>query len=61
MKSNVFAIGKDAFKGCDNLTVYAEAETQPKEWHEKKGFLGLGIKESWNPDKRPVVWGYKEI
>jgi len=35
-----------AFRGCVNLTIYAEAPYQPSGWHE-----------NWNPDNRPVVWG----
>ena len=37
---------ESAFKECDNLTIYCEAESQPASWDS-----------SWNPDNRPVVWG----
>ena len=37
-----------AFYGCNSLTIYCEAESQPTGWDN-----------SWNPDNRPVVWGYK--
>jgi hypothetical protein len=40
-------IGNEAFRDCPNLTIYAEAESQPAGWHPH-----------WNPDNRPVVWGY---
>ena len=56
---SVTSIAMQAFKGCNNLTIYACAEKKPKDWHEKRGFLGIGITESWNSDNRPVVWGYK--
>jgi len=61
LHNKISVVGKNVFKGCEKLTVYAEAEKKPDGWWEKKGFLGFGIKESWNPDNRPVVWGYKEI
>ena len=56
---SVTDIEKDAFQACNNLTIYAYAEKKPKGWYEKRGFLGIGIVESWNPHKRPGVWGYK--
>ncbi|OHE41393.1 MAG: hypothetical protein A2Y16_01540 [Tenericutes bacterium GWF2_57_13] len=37
----------DAFKGCSLITINVKADTQPAGWHA-----------SWNPDFRPVVWGY---
>lgn len=57
-------IGNRAFYKCPELTIYAETAKQPNGWFVKKGFLGFGIKKewgiplSWNPDERPVVWGY---
>jgi len=47
--NSVTSIGWRAFEGCNNLTIYCEAESKPKEWHEE-----------WNPNKMPVVWGYKK-
>ena len=44
---SVTSIDSGAFSGCSNLTIYAEAETQPTGW-----------KIDWNSDSRPVVWGY---
>lgn len=38
-----------AFNYCHNLTIYCEAESQPEGWDK-----------DWNPDNRPVVWGYKK-
>ena len=43
----VTTIGYYAFYGCTKLTIYCEAESQPSEWDL-----------DWNPDNRPVVWGY---
>lgn len=37
-----------AFRGCQNLTIYREATKKPDGW-----------KRDWNPDKRPVIRGYK--
>lgn len=45
---NVTAIAENAFSGCNNLTIYCQAESQPAGWAE-----------NWNPLNRPVVWGYK--
>ncbi len=33
-----------AFKGCNNASLYCEAESKPTKWHNQ-----------WNPDNRPVV------
>ena len=46
--SSVTNIGELAFYNCSNLTIYCEAESQPSEWDD-----------DWNPDNRPVIWGYK--
>ena len=37
---------ESAFKLCDTLTIYCEAESQPDGWNS-----------NWNPNNRPVVWG----
>ena len=47
--ASVTSIGVFAFDDCTSLTIYCEAESQPSGWDS-----------SWNPDNRPVVWGYKE-
>ena len=44
----VISIGSSAFRYCDSLTIYCEAQSQPSGWIS-----------SWNPDRRPVVWDYK--
>jgi hypothetical protein len=38
---------EEAFAGCNSLTIYCEAQSQPSGWAS-----------NWNPDNRPVVWGY---
>ena len=46
---SVTSIGDDAFSGCNELSIFAqvhEAE-KPTGWHA-----------NWNPDGRPVIWGY---
>lgn len=44
---SVTSIGEEAFQNCSNLTIFCEAKSQPEGWNEK-----------WNPDNRPVVWGF---
>ena len=46
--SSVTHIGSYAFEGCNSLTVYCEAESQPSGWSS-----------IWNSSDCPVVWGYK--
>ena len=46
--NSVTSIELNAFDGCSGLTIYCEAESKPSGWHNV-----------WNPDNRPVVWGYK--
>ena len=46
--SRVRSIGNWAFSGCSSLTIYCEAESKPIGWNVY-----------WNPNDRPVVWGYK--
>jgi hypothetical protein len=46
--SSVTSIGERAFWNCNNLTIYCEATSKPSGWDS-----------DWNPDDRPVVWGYK--
>ena len=45
--SSVIYMGDWVFYYNPNLTIYAEAESQPAGWHV-----------NWNPQNRPVVWGY---
>ncbi len=45
---SVAIIGGWAFEACDRITIYAEADSQPEGWHS-----------DWNPNDRPIVWGYK--
>ena len=46
---SLISIGEGAFVSCDSLTIYCESESQPSGWAS-----------NWNPDNRPVVWGYTE-
>lgn len=45
--SSVTSIGNYAFYDCPSLTIYAEAPSKPTGWNA-----------GWNPNNRPVVWGY---
>ena len=45
--SSVDSIGNAAFSWCLKVNIYCEANSKPVNWSS-----------SWNPDKRPVVWGY---
>jgi hypothetical protein len=44
---SITSIGSGAFAYCELLTIYCEAESKPEGWEA-----------GWNPDNRPVVWGY---
>ncbi|MDR3216875.1 MAG: leucine-rich repeat domain-containing protein [Clostridiaceae bacterium] len=44
---SVTRILSNAFDGCGRLTINAHAAEQPSGWES-----------DWNPDERPVVWGY---
>ena len=52
--NSVKFIGEFAFNFCSNLTIYAEAESEPSGW--RHATLG-GI---WNCSGRPVFWGCNE-
>jgi hypothetical protein len=45
--NSVASIGGWAFSGCSNLAIYTEVESRPAGWNA-----------TWNPDNRPVIWGY---
>ena len=45
---SVTRIGFFAFYNCSSLTIYCEVASKPSGWSS-----------NWNPDNRPVVWGYK--
>ena len=47
--SSVTSMDARVFKGCTNLTIYCQSESKPVGWAD-----------DWNPDNRPVVWGWKE-
>ena len=42
---SVTSIGSSVFSGCDSLTIYCEATSQPSGWNS-----------SWNYTNRPVYW-----
>jgi hypothetical protein len=44
---SVQSIGRVAFQECPNLTIYCEATEKPDGWDD-----------TWNPNDRPVVWGF---
>ena len=45
--SSVISMGAYVFNNCSSLTIYCEHESQPANWQS-----------TWNPQDRPVVWGY---
>ena len=47
--NSVKSIGQYAFKDCPNLIIYCETTSMPDSWYI-----------NWNPDNRPVVWGFAE-
>ncbi|MBO7145129.1 MAG: leucine-rich repeat domain-containing protein [Salinivirgaceae bacterium] len=51
--NSVKNIGRYAFSGCDNLTIYCEASSKPFGWVDKWN------KDEYGDSERPVVWGYK--
>ncbi|MDY0063990.1 MAG: leucine-rich repeat protein [Bacilli bacterium] len=46
---SVTEISELAFSSCSKLTIYTDYLSKPDEWDT-----------DWNPDNRPVVWGYEE-
>ncbi|MBQ8295847.1 MAG: leucine-rich repeat protein [Clostridia bacterium] len=51
--NSVETIGANAFRFCRSVKIYAEQYEKPIGWVKK--FLG----GNWNPDNRPVEWGYR--
>ena len=49
MGNVVCVIGENAFRGCGNLTIFAEKPSKPDTWHDE-----------WNPNGCPVDWNYKD-
>ena len=47
--SSVTSIGDSAFLNCYSLTIYCETQSKPSGWDS-----------DWNPENRPVIWGYKK-
>ena len=45
---SVTSMGKAVFSDCGSLMIYCEVSSKPDGWDD-----------NWNPDNRPVVWGYK--
>lgn len=56
LPKSVTRIATGAFDNCPRLIIYAEATSKPLGWHLSGE--GSNMEESWNPDKRPVIWGY---
>ena len=54
---SVTEISRDAFENCPRLTIYAEAESKPEDWVD--GYVFENYLD-WNPDDRPVIWGYRK-
>ena len=50
---SVTEISRDAFEDCPQLTIYAEAASKPADWVDRNY-------QNWNPDDRPVIWGYRK-
>ncbi len=48
ISNSVKSIGNCAFWYCSSLTIYCEVSSKPDSWHK-----------TWNPDDRPVIWGYR--
>ena len=55
---SVTSIGSDAFNECSSLTIYAEATSRPAGWVYEGNYSN---DDSWNPDDRPIVWGYNTV
>ena len=45
---SVTSIGVWVFYNCPSLAIYCRADSKPSGWDDE-----------WNPDNRPVVWGYR--
>ena len=46
---SVTAMGSNVFRGCSKITINVESVSRPSGWDN-----------SWNPNNRPIVWGYTE-
>lgn len=55
---SVASIGSNAFNECSSLTIYAEAASRPNGWVHEGSYSN---DDRWNPDDRPVVWGYNTV
>lgn len=49
ISDSVTVINSRVFSGCDNLTIKCRAAGKPNDWAN-----------DWNPDNRPVIWGYAD-
>ena len=49
LPDSMIKISRYAFSNCRNLSIYCKIAAQPESWSV-----------NWNPDNRPVVWGYTE-
>lgn len=44
---SIYAVGNNAFRDCTNIVIYCGSESKPEDWND-----------NWNPNNRPVIWGY---
>jgi hypothetical protein len=49
-------VDAEAFKGCSKLSIYCEHRAFPV--YDPTDWLGQYWDDNWNPDNRPVTWGY---
>lgn len=43
------------FWNCSALSIYCQASSKPEGWSSGTSY---GVSVEWNPDNRPVTWGY---
>ena len=48
ISDSVTSMGASVFYSCASISIYCESESKPNGWDS-----------NWNPNNRPVVWGYK--
>ena len=53
--SEVTTMEHYVFWNCYALSIYCQASSQPSGWSSGTSY---GVSVEWNPDNRPVTWGY---